>query len=129
MIANLRRRPGIAGFFLRMIGFIVGMPAPVRARAQDEPAGAVALMRSVTLRADQDCLVSLATAIGIANHEGMLSMQEMRSLVDLMNGLLAGLDRPTQDAIAAGDARGQRLVSERVTARLFAAAAASPSSN
>ena len=126
MIAQPRRGPGIIGRFVKMIGLIVGkaLPAPPA-----EPAGAVALLRPIRLQVDQCCLVSLATAIGIGNHEGLLSMREMACIASLMNGMLAGVDRPTQEAIAAGDARGRRLVAEYVTARLHAAAAATPSTN
>lgn len=132
MIAQPKRRPGIFGRFVKMIKLIVGVPAvapPAPPARQDEPACAVALLRPVRLEVDQCCLVSLATAIGIANHEELLSMREMRCLGSLMNGLLDGLDKPTQEAIAAGDARGRRIIAEYLTARLHGAAAATPSRN
>lgn len=135
MIAKSRRRPGIVAGFVKMIGLIVGKPAappppvPTPPKPQADPPGAVGLLRPVRLEVDQCCLVSLATAIGIASREGLLSMREMRCLGSLMNGMLAGLDRPTQEAIAAGDARGRRLAAEYVTARLFVAAGSSPSKN
>lgn len=128
MIAKLRRTGIVAGF-VKMIRLIVGKPAPAPPKPQDDPPGAVGLMRPVRLEVDQCCLVSLATVIGVASHNGLLSMNEMRCLGSLMDGLLAGVDRPTQEAIAAGDARGRRLMAEYVTARLFSAAGSSPSGN
>ena len=125
MIAILakRRNPWALIGFVKAIFCKPASPAPV------EPAAAVGLLRPVRLEVDQCCLVSLATAIGIGSHEGLLSMQEMSCISSLMNGLLAAVDRPTQEAIAAGDARGRRLAAEYVTARLFSAAGSSPSGN
>lgn len=128
MIAMLKKKRNLWA----LIGFvktIFGQPASPALVPPVEPAGAVGLLRPVRLEVDQCCLVSLATAIGIANHEGLLSMREMSCIGRLMNGLLAGVDRPTQEAIAAGDARGRRIIAEYVTARLFSAAGSSPSSN
>jgi hypothetical protein len=129
MIAKLRRKPGIVAGFVRMIGLILAKPAMVPPKPQADPPGAVGLLRPVRLEVDQCCLVSLATVIGVASHDGLLSMNEMRCLGSLMDGMLAGVDRPAQEAIAAGDARGRRLAAEYVTARLFSAAGSSPSSN
>lgn len=130
MIAKLRHnRPGIIGHFLKMIGLIVGKPSPVLPGPQDEPAGYVGLLRPVRLEVDQCCLVAMATAVGIASHEGMLSTRAVNCLAHMMEMVAAGVDRPAQEAMAAGNARGRRLAAEHVTARLFSAAHASVGRN